>query len=89
LDAATRNTKKRKRFHRLAGLRCPTFLCEFLIIFEDFYFFRKISQHSLVGLDNGAMLLLGGFDLGSYSIQTGIWELKDDQWSRIGKLSKV
>jgi hypothetical protein len=89
LDASTRNTKKRKRFHRLAGLRCPTFLCEFLIIFEDFYFFRKISQHSLVGLDNGAMLLLGGIDRGSSGYQTGIWELKEDQWSRIGELSKV
>ena len=88
-DATTRNTRKRKRFLRLAGLRCPTFLCKFLIIFEDFYFFRKISTHSLVGLDNGAMLLLGGYDWGSKSPQTGIWELKDDQWSRIGDLSKV
>jgi hypothetical protein len=89
LDATTSNTRKRKRFLELAGLRCPTILCEFLIIFEDFYFFRRISDHSLVGLDNGAMLLLGGRDWGSYSAQTGIWELKDDQWSRIGDLSKV
>jgi hypothetical protein len=89
LDAPTNNTKKRKRFLRLAGLRCPTILCEFLIIFDDFYFFRKIYRHSLVGLDNGAMLLLGGYDYGSSSYQTGIWELKDDQWSRIGELSKV
>jgi hypothetical protein len=36
LDATTRNTRKRKRFLQLAGLRCPIFLCEFLIIFEDF-----------------------------------------------------
>jgi hypothetical protein len=33
--------------------------------FEDFYFFRQIAYHSLVGLDNGAMLLLGGNDYGS------------------------
>ena len=91
LAATTRNTRKRKRFLELAGLRCPTFLCEFLIIFEDFYFFRKISEHSLVGLENGAMLLLGGIDWGTKEgdAQTGIWELKDDQWSRIGELSKV
>jgi hypothetical protein len=87
-DAGTRSTRKRKRFLRLAGLCCPTFLCEFLIIFEDFYFFRKISHHSLVGLDNGALLLLGGYDWGSRSSQTGIWELKEE-WSRIGELSKV
>jgi hypothetical protein len=54
LDASTRNTRKRKRFLKLAGLRCPIFLCEFLIIFDDIKFFRKIERHSLVGLDNGA-----------------------------------
>jgi len=47
----------------------------------------KISQHSLVGLDNGAMLLLGGKDRGS-AVQTGIWRLKEERWSRIGELSK-
>jgi hypothetical protein len=93
LDATTRNTRKRTRFLRLAGLRCPTILCEFLIIFEDLFFFRKISLHSLVGLDNGAMLLLGGKD--NWKSGTGIWELKEDQympanvWNRIGELSKV
>jgi hypothetical protein len=89
LDAPTSNTRKRKRFLQLAGPRCPTILCEFLTIFEDFYFFRRIERHSLVGLDNGAMLLLGGYDNGSSSVQTGIWELKNDQWSRISELSKV
>ena len=92
LDVGTRNTRKRKRFLRLAGLRCPTTLCKFLIIFEDFYFFRKIAQHSLVGLDNGAMMLLGGIDSrGIYDqiAQTGIWELKEEEWSKIGELSKV
>jgi len=52
-------------------------------------FSLKIERHSLVGLDNGAMLLLGGRDLGNGgAAQTGIWELKNDQWSRIGDLSK-
>ena len=92
-DAWRRSTRKRKRFLRLAGLRCPTILCECLTIFEDFYFFRKISFHSLVGLDNGAMLLLGGEELfGSGNVpvsQTGIWELKEEEWSRIGEFSKV
>ena len=89
LDAGTRNTRKQKRFLRLAGLRCPIILCEFLIFCEDFNFFRTISAHSLVGLQNGAMLLLGGIDLGTNWIQTGIWQLKDSEWSRIGEFSKV
>jgi hypothetical protein len=89
LDAAPGHTRKRKRFLRLAGLRCPTILCEFLNIFEELFFFRRISVHSLVGLDNGAMLLLGGIDRGSNSHQTGIWELKVEEWSRIGEFSKV
>jgi hypothetical protein len=96
-DATMRNTRRRKCFLRLAGLRCPTILCEFLIIFEDFTFFRKIALHSLVGLDNGAMLLLGGevwetntFGTGSLRLhQPGIWQLKETQWSRIGELLKV
>ena len=91
LDATTTHSRKRKRFLELAGPRCPTILCEFLIFFEDFYFFSIIASHSLVGLDNGAMLLLGGYDWGSgnWITQTGIWELKEDQWRRIGELSKV
>ena len=48
-----------------------------------------MSHHSLVGLDNGAMMLLGGYDWGSeFPVQTGIWELKEE-WRRIGELSKV
>jgi hypothetical protein len=89
LAAPTSNTRKRKRFLQLAGLRCPTFICEFLTIFEDLFFFRSISDHSLVGLENGAMLLLGGYDWGSYRFLSEIWELKDDQWSRIGELDYV
>jgi hypothetical protein len=89
LDATPRITEKRKRFLQLAGLRCLTILCEFFYNFVDFYFFRKISGHSLVGLENKAMLLLGGFDWGSNSEQTGIWELKEEEWRRIDELSKV
>ena len=45
---------------------------------------------SLVGLENGAVLLLGGRDWGSgRDADTGIWQLRADQWSRIGELSKV
>jgi len=35
------------------------------------------------------MMLLGGWDYGSDSPQTGIWEVKETEWSRIGELSKV
>ena len=48
--------------------------------------FRPIEGHSLVGLENGAMLLLGGVAPGS---QSGIWELKNDEWTRLGELKKV
>jgi len=50
----------------------------------------KMALHSLVGLENGAMLLLGGRDWGSGGqigeVTTGIWELKEEKWSRIGEL---
>ena len=35
------------------------------------------------------MLLLGGYDYESESAQSGIWELKEEKWSRIGELSQV
>jgi hypothetical protein len=89
LGAPPRSTRKRKRFLEPAGPRWPTILCKFLIIFESLYFLREIAYHSLVGLKNGAILLLGGYDSGSYSFQTGIWQLKEEEWSRIGELSKV
>ena len=50
-------------------------------------------MHSLVGLENGAMLLLGGKDWGSSGqigeVTTGIWGLKEEKWSRIGELLQV
>jgi hypothetical protein len=87
-DATARDTRKPKRFLKLAGQRFPTILCKFEIVFENFECFRKISYHSLVGLENGAMLLLGGWIHGSAS-QTGIWKLKDEKWTRIGEFSQV
>jgi hypothetical protein len=36
------------------------------------------------------MMLLGGRDYGSYgAFQTGIWQLKEEKWNRIGEFSKV
>jgi hypothetical protein len=48
----------------------------------------KISHHTLVGLDNGLMLLLGGknWDYAGAE-QTGIWQLSF-AWTRIGELSQ-
>ncbi|CBY23667.1 unnamed protein product [Oikopleura dioica] len=45
----------------------------------------RISSHSLVGLENQSMLLIGGYAFES-GYQTGIWQLKDKEWSRFGKL---
>ncbi|CBY10668.1 unnamed protein product [Oikopleura dioica] len=47
---------------------------------------RRISDHSLVGLENQSMLLIGGAD---YAAQTGIWQLKDGNWNQIGELLKA
>ena len=81
--------KRRKASLQLVGLLCPIFLCKFQTSFQVINFFSPIAFHSLVGLENGAMLLLGGQDQQSNEYQTGIWMLKDDAWSRIGELSKV
>ena len=47
-------------------------------------FLRATGGHSLVGLDNGAMLLIG-----SYPLSAEIWQLKDHQWSKLRDLQKV
>ncbi|CBY13572.1 unnamed protein product [Oikopleura dioica] len=46
---------------------------------------KRISLHSLVGLENHSMLLIGGKDYGN-GYQSGIWQLKDENWNEIGEL---
>ncbi|CBY14684.1 unnamed protein product [Oikopleura dioica] len=46
----------------------------------------RIYSHSIVGLDNESMLLFGGQISGQSP--TGIWQLKNDQWNKIGQLAK-
>ena len=59
----------------------------FGLFFKILTFSGKFRSTALS--DNGAMMLLGGWDYGSDSPQTGIWEVKESEWSRIGELSKV
>ncbi|CBY15179.1 unnamed protein product, partial [Oikopleura dioica] len=48
---------------------------------------KRISDHSLVGLENQSLLLIGGGDHGNGGvIQSGIWQLKDENWNKIGEL---
>ncbi|CBY14562.1 unnamed protein product [Oikopleura dioica] len=48
---------------------------------------KRISDHSLVGLENQSMLLIGGWDYGNGGgLQSGIWQLKDENWNQIGEL---
>ncbi|CBY14186.1 unnamed protein product [Oikopleura dioica] len=45
---------------------------------------KRISAHSLVALENQSMLLIGG-ESKDYA-QSGIWQLKNENWNKIGKL---
>ncbi|CBY12465.1 unnamed protein product [Oikopleura dioica] len=48
---------------------------------------KRISSHSLVALENQSMLLIGGRDSGNGGVtQSGIWQLKDENWNQIGEL---
>ncbi|CBY13340.1 unnamed protein product [Oikopleura dioica] len=48
---------------------------------------KRISRHSLVALENQSMLLIGGIDNGNGgAAQSGIWQLKDENWNQIGDL---
>ncbi|CBY43304.1 unnamed protein product, partial [Oikopleura dioica] len=47
----------------------------------------RISDHSLIALENQSMLLIGGIDFGNDgAFQSGIWQLKDENWNKIGEL---
>ncbi|CBY15693.1 unnamed protein product [Oikopleura dioica] len=49
---------------------------------------KRISRHSLVALENQSLLLIGGRDYGNdgYARQSGIWQLNDENWNKIGEL---
>ncbi|CBY15041.1 unnamed protein product [Oikopleura dioica] len=48
---------------------------------------KRISDHSLVGLENHSMLLIGGLDhVNGDDFQSAIWQLKDENWNQIGDL---
>ncbi|CBY42281.1 unnamed protein product, partial [Oikopleura dioica] len=48
---------------------------------------KRISGHSLVALENQSLLLIGGVDMGNNGAdQSGIWQLKDENWNQIGEL---
>ncbi|CBY42699.1 unnamed protein product, partial [Oikopleura dioica] len=49
---------------------------------------ERISEHSLVGLENQSMLLIGGTEYWGNKgyAQSRIWQLKDENWNQIGKL---
>ncbi|CBY14778.1 unnamed protein product [Oikopleura dioica] len=47
---------------------------------------KRISGHSLVGLENQSMLLIGGYDWRNGAYKSGIWQLKDENWNQIGEL---
>ncbi|CBY11763.1 unnamed protein product [Oikopleura dioica] len=46
---------------------------------------KRISEHSLVALENQSMLLIGGRDWGNGAYQSGIWQLKYENWNQIGE----
>ena len=53
--------------------------------------FRQwIRGHSLIGLEDESMLLLGGYGLkigsSSHDYTKAIWQLKDDEWNTVGYL---
>ncbi|CBY16064.1 unnamed protein product, partial [Oikopleura dioica] len=74
LDADPSHIKKRKRFLRLAGLR-------FQIIQNEFR--STISSVWKINL----LLLIGGRDWGNDgAFQSGILQLKDENWNQIGEL---
>ena len=85
-DATTQDTKTQKRLHLLAGPNFQISQCKNKIALYQIIF-RLINSHSIVGLDNESMLLFGGEISGD--LQTGIWQLKNDQWNKIGELATV
>ncbi|CBY11694.1 unnamed protein product [Oikopleura dioica] len=45
-----------------------------------------LAGHSSIGLDDNSMILLGGHIGSTY--QTGIWQIRENVWTRIGELTQ-
>ena len=73
------------------------------VLVQAFNLFRRSSYHTLVGLDNGNLLVLGGYDYDDYndasyfndgdftaprSSSSHIWEL-NGEWTMVGNLKNV
>ncbi|CBY13668.1 unnamed protein product [Oikopleura dioica] len=50
---------------------------------------KRISKHSLVGLENQSLLLIGGQDWGNGGLQSRIWQLKDENWNQFCELLRA
>ena len=81
------NTKRLKNWRQPAGRLFQIILGKSFYSFSSSNNFRAIYGHSSIGLDDNSMLLLGGRIGDTY--ETGIWQIKEDIWSRVGELTQV
>jgi hypothetical protein len=85
---ATRtDTRIPKYWLQPAGLLFRIIQSKTFYNFPSSNYFRALAAHSNIGLDDNSMLLLGGYIGDAY--QTGIWQIKEDVWSKVGELTQV
>lgn len=87
-DVTGANTRRLRHWLQPAGWLYQIIHCKILNYCWYSNYFRALNGHSLIGLDDDSMILLGGYIDGS-GYQTGIWRIKENVWSRIGELTQV
>ena len=51
--------------------------------------FSNVRDHSIVGLNNGDLLTIGGYDQSEGEVIDSIWRLSKGSWTQSGKLIEV
>lgn len=86
LLAATVIIQTQRLFNFPAGLRFRINQSQFYFLIQKnkrFILTRAVSGHSLIGLQNGAMLQLGGKVASTGAFRTAIWQLKGNEMLKL------
>ena len=70
----------------MVGQASPTIQRKFFVCYKLLQILRNVRRHNLVGLENGDMLLIGGYD-GAF--QSKVWRLSTATWTEKASLQKV
>ena len=83
------DTAKWRLCLKMVGQASPTFQRKFFVFYKLLQILRNVRRHNLIGLENGDMLLIGGYDKDSEAFHSKVWRLSSNLWTEEATLQKV